>query len=247
MPAPRFEVIKNHIVAKVENGQWRSGQIVPSENQLAKSFDVSRMTARRALTELTNAGVLERRQGVGTFVTQQLPTGSLLEIRSIAKEISDRGHTHIAEILALEEKRANEFIAEQLNINIGTTVFFSRLCHFEENTLKRRQVIQVEERFVIPSVAPDYLTQDFTQQTPSAYLSSISPLSEADHWVEAVMPNKQLQTWLEISEKIPCLKLSRRTYSASNSQRTRRIVNFAVLFHPGDKYRLGGHLDLVTD
>jgi len=248
MPEPRFEVIKKHIVNKVEKGLWLPGNAVPSENQLAEKFLVSRMTARRALTELTESGVLERRQGAGTFVAEQLPTGSLLEIRNIADEINDRGHQHIAEVLELEEKLATEHVALQLSIEKGTPVFFSRLRHIEQDTLGKQTAIQVEERFVIKDVAPDYLKQDFTQITPSAYLSAISPLSEADHWVEAVLPDKNIQTWLNIATTTPCLKLSRRTFSyrAGKTKRQKQIVNFATLYHPGDKYRLGGHLVSIT-
>ena len=101
MAAPRYEVIKKHIVSKVEKGLWLPGHTVPSENQLAEKFAVSRMTARRAVTELTEAGVLTRVQGSGTFIAEQLPTGSVLEIRTIDAEILDRGHTHRAEVLTL--------------------------------------------------------------------------------------------------------------------------------------------------
>ncbi|MDX1341049.1 MAG: UTRA domain-containing protein [Reinekea sp.] len=242
MAAPRFETIKKHIIAKVEKGQWQPGDAVPSENALAEQFSVSRMTARRALTELTDAGVLQRTQGAGTFVAEQLPTGSLLEIRNIADEIMERGHRHLAEVLELTELPASSLIAAQLGIAPDSVVFFSRLRHFEEDTRNQRHAIQVEERFVLPAVAPDYLQQDFTAQTPSAYLSSLSPLSEADHWVEAVMPDSALQAWLNISPTTPCLKLSRRTIGLQRGLRKKQIVNFAMLYHPGDKYRLGGHL-----
>jgi GntR family histidine utilization transcriptional repressor len=248
MPKPRFEVIKKHIVTKVEKGQWVPGDAVPSENALAEQFKVSRMTARRALTELTEAGVLERRQGAGTFVAEQLPTGSLLEIRNIRDEVQDRGHTHIAEVLNLKRVKATEPVANALNIDIGSDLFFSRVRHFEVDTLNNKSAIQVEERFINPIVAPNYLKQDFTLQTPSAYLSSLSPLTEADHWVEAVMPDNQMAQWLNMNSKTPCLKLSRRTYSFQeklankNSKAKKTIVNFAMLYHPGDRYRLGGHL-----
>ncbi len=242
MATPQYELIKKHIIAKVEQRHWQPGDAVPSENALSEQFSVSRMTARRALTELTEAGVLERAQGAGTFVAVQLPTGSLLEIRNIADEITERGHVHIAEVLELGEKPVDALTASHLGIEAGASVFFSRIRHFEEDTLGHRHAIQVEERYVLPSVAPEYLQQDFTSVTPSQYLSSLSPLSEADHWVEAVMPDSAMQAWLNIGAETPCLKLSRRTFGLQRGQRETQLVNFAVLHHPGDKYRLGGHL-----
>lgn len=244
MTAPRYEVIKKYIVSKVEKGLWLPGHAVLSENQLAEKFAVSRMTARRAVTELTEAGVLSRVQGSGTFVAEQLPTGSVLEIRTIDAEIEDRGHTHRSEVLTLNTQAAPKRIAFELGINEGDDVFFSRVLHFEVNTQGDEFPIQLEERFVNCEVAPNYLDQDFSEVTPSAYLSSVSPLSEADHWIEATLASKAQQKWLGISDQTPCLKLSRRTYSSktNDSKRKIKVVNFATLYHPGNRYRLGGHL-----
>ncbi|MBU2864675.1 UTRA domain-containing protein [Reinekea forsetii] len=244
MATPRFEVIKKHIIGYIEQGDWRPGDAVPSENQLAEQFEVSRMTARRALTDLTEAGVLERVQGAGTFVAEQLPTGSLLEIRNIADEIHERGHKHIAKVICLEQRTVTEAETKLIGLPVGAAFFYSQVKHIEEDTLGHQEVIQLEERYVNSEVAPDYLQQDFTQITPSAYLTSVSPLSQADHWVEAILAPTNIEQKLEISTGTPCLKLSRRTYSFRQNPSTKQkfIVNFAVLYHPGPGYRLGGHL-----
>jgi GntR family histidine utilization transcriptional repressor len=244
MVLPRFAVIKDYLYQQIESGQWLPGAAVPSENQLAEQFSVSRMTARRALTELTQVGLLTRSQGAGTQVAEQLPTGALLEIRNIADEIAERGHQHRADVLALNEVPCPAVIAQQLGLVPDTAVFFSRIRHLEVDRHGQATAIQLEERYVIKAIAPGYLEQDFSRQTPSAYLSAISPLSEADHWVEAVMPSAAVQDWLSLSAETPCLKLSRRTSSVrlGKVKKQQQIVNFAILYHPGDKYRLGGHL-----
>ena len=134
MPKPRFEVIKNHVLQKIHKGQWQPGDAVPSENQLAEKFAVSRMTARRALSELTENGVIERIQGAGSFVAEQLPTGSLLSIRNIADEIVERGHEHHAEVLILEEQRVTEANHHLLALPVNSTLWFSRVLHCENGT-----------------------------------------------------------------------------------------------------------------
>ena len=82
MPTPKFTQIKQFIVDKIRSGLWLENQRVPSENELAKQFAVSRMTARRALSELTDTGILTRSQGLGTFVASFKSQSSLLEIKS---------------------------------------------------------------------------------------------------------------------------------------------------------------------
>ena len=64
----RYIQVKNHILDGIRDLKWLEGERVPSENELVKACDVSRMTARRAVKELTLDGVLFSRQGKGTFV-----------------------------------------------------------------------------------------------------------------------------------------------------------------------------------
>ncbi|SUH67045.1 histidine utilization repressor [Salmonella enterica subsp. enterica serovar Madelia] len=76
----------------------------------------------------------------------------------------------------------------------------------------------------------DYLTQDYRQTTPHAYLSRIAPLTEGEHIVEAVRATAQECAWLTIKEHEPCLLIRRTTWSAS------RIVSHARLLFPGSRY-----------
>ena len=91
-PLPRYQRIKQFIRERIEQGEWPTAYQVPSEHKLCEQFDVSRMTARKALQELTAEGVLVRAQGLGTFVAEAKPQSSLLEVRNIADEIRERGH-----------------------------------------------------------------------------------------------------------------------------------------------------------
>ncbi|WP_394129159.1 histidine utilization repressor [Shewanella maritima] len=231
MALAKFAEIKQHILTQIEEGQWQENAKVPSENQLAESFHCSRMTARRALTELVEAGVLTRTQGLGTFVAGIKSQSSLLNIRNIADEIKQRGHGYSVQQVALTEIKAAAPIAIALGLTEGDPVYYSVLIHCEQS-----RPLQVEERFVNPALIPDYLVQDFTEQTPHEYLSQVAPLTEASHTIEAILAHPQLQQWLAISANEPCLQILRRTWSRKG------VVSFARLVHPGSKFRLGGHL-----
>ena len=111
MATPKFTIIKKHICDSIESGLWAQHSKVPSENELAEQFSVSRMTARRALQELTEQGLLIRSQGAGTFVATFKSQSSLLEIRNIADEIHDRGHQHSAVQLCLKSVEVDEEVA----------------------------------------------------------------------------------------------------------------------------------------
>jgi len=238
MTQPRYMEIKNYLLEQIEHGLLVAGSKVASENKLSAQFSVSRMTARRALDELADAGVLSRSQGLGTFVADPRPMSSMLEIRNIADEIQSRGHTCIVEVVMLEELAATEEQAAWLNLTFPQTVFHSVLVYFEN-----QQAIQFEDRYVNPLLVPDYLKQDFTAITPNEYLSKVAPLTEADHIVEAVLANSaaalKVAQHMDIAGDAACLKVTRRTFSKHG------VVSMASLIHPGDRYRLGSHIQIA--
>ena len=173
---PKFAQIKQHIIDNIRAGLWHENARVPSENALAEQFNVSRMTARRALSELTEAGILTRSQGLGTFVASFKSQSSLLEIRNIAEEVQGRNGQYSCTVLTLELIAAVAPIAIALAVEEEAPVFRSVIVHNENE-----QPLQVEERFVNPTLAPEYLDQNFELTTPHEYLSHVAPLTEARH------------------------------------------------------------------
>jgi len=228
--APIYARLKSAITDNVNNGIWVAEQRLPSEAEMVQALGVSRMTVNRALRELTAAGVLHRQQGVGTFVAPKKAHSALFEVHNIAQEIADRGHTHKVEILILQEVKASTDEALRLGVRTGEVIYKSELIHFEND-----QPIQLEERIVNASLAPDYSQQDFTKLTPYAYLNRIAPITEGEHLVEAVTANQHEASKLAIDMHQACLQIKRRTWS------NQQIVTSARLLSPGHLFHLFGH------
>ncbi len=229
---PRYQAIKQHIIDMIESGQWPAAYRVPSENELSLSFEVSRMTARRAVKELTDEGFLVRSQGVGTFVAEQRPQGSMMEIRNIADEIASRNQRYSCKILLLEEQPASSEVALALGVKEGSTLFCSIIVH-----CGNKMPLQWECRYVIPKFAPDYLNQDFSHLTPNAYLSQVAPITRGDHIVQAILPNDDVCAALDLKDKEACLQIKRRTWCRKG------VISYALLIHPGSRYQLGAELE----
>ena len=64
---PRYKMVRDHIIRNIRSGAWQADAKIPSENELVRELDVSRMTVNRALRELTAEGMLRRVQGLGSF------------------------------------------------------------------------------------------------------------------------------------------------------------------------------------
>lgn len=236
MKEPRYQKIKSFLLDEIEQGKLRPGDRVPSENRLARDFSVSRMTARRALHELADSGVLDRSQGAGSYVSETIASSSLLEIRNIADEITDRGHRHQCQVLLLEKCAASEKVARQMGLAQGESVLHSLMIHSENDI-----PVQWEERHVNPNLIPHYLEQDYCVKTSNAYLNEVAPLTEADHLIRAVAAEHEIAGKLQIEEGEPCLQITRVSRAKSG------VVAYTQLIHPGKRFSLGGHLDFQQE
>ncbi len=226
---PRYQQLKDLIIERISTGELLPSDRVPSENELVESEKVSRMTANRALRELNNEGYVERVAGRGTFVADYRSRSHLVEVHNIADEIERRGHAHSSQVVRQSRQRARGEVAKALHVEQGTEVFHLLLVHYENGA-----PIQIEDRHVLTSFAPDCLAQDFESVTPSAYLTGVAPLQEAEQVVRAGMPNAAVRQRLKIDESEPCLVIIRRTWSGGQP------VTFARLHHPGCRYELTG-------
>lgn len=231
-PEPLYQQVKRYILDKVDAGDWAPAQRIPSENELVRELGASRMTVNRALRELANAGRIERMQGVGTFVADPRPSLELLRIRNIADEIRARGHEYSNTVVEARAEPASGDVAEALVVPPGSEVFHTVLIHREDGV-----PVQLEDRYVNPEVAPDYLSIDFSETTPNEYLMRQAPLSEVEHTLEAVLPDERVRELLEIGADEPCLKLHRRTWSRG------LVASRAWLFHPGSRYRIAARFN----
>jgi GntR family histidine utilization transcriptional repressor len=229
---PRYQELKDLIIGRIASGELRPHDRVPSEHELVEAMKVSRMTANRALRELNDEGYVERVAGRGTFVADYRSQSHVLEVQNIADEITGRGHRHASTVVRQSRQHARGDVAKALQVEQGADVFHLLLVHYENGA-----PIQVEDRHVLASFAPECLEQDFEKVTPSAYLTTVAPLQEADHIVRAAMPNAAVRQHLQMKAGEPTLMVIRRTWSDG------RPVTFTRLHHPGSRYELTGRLE----
>ena len=223
-----YEQVKEFITRKIQDGSWPAGHRLPSEHDLVTQFGISRMTANRALRDLVEQGRIVRQAGVGSFVAENKPQSTLLQIANIASEIRTRGHSYGYTLLNAERIAASTDVAAWLGLRAGESVFHSLCLHLENGV-----PVQLEDRFVNPSAVPDFLAQDLSGTPPSEYLVRHVPFDEIEHLVDAVLPSPEQAHQLSMPATEPCLLLTRRTW-------TRQVpVTWVRCLHPSSRYRLG--------
>jgi GntR family histidine utilization transcriptional repressor len=227
-PEPIYQQIKKTIQQRIASGQWQAGQKLPSENELVGALEVSRMTINRALRELTQEGLIRRVHGIGSFVAETPRHASLIELQDIALEIARDGKQHRSWVLHQATIAADAKIAAQLELPIGSWVFYVSAVHYQDEL-----PIQLESRFVNPATMPHFMEQDFNRITTTAYLLEQFKPDEMEHRVSAMMPDPQTSELLAMQGSQPCLQLTRRTWHQQ------QVVTYVTLTYPGDRYELG--------
>jgi GntR family histidine utilization transcriptional repressor len=227
-PEPIYQQIKKTIQQKITAGEWTAGQKLPSENDLVVALEVSRMTINRALRELTQQGLINRVHGLGSFVAETPRHASLIELQDIALEIEQRGKRHTSRVLALKTIEASAEVAEQMGIIVAAPVYNLCAVHLQDDT-----PLQLEMRYVNPQVVPEFINQDFTHSTSTAYLLEQFQPDEMEHIVRACLPDAHSCEQLLMNAGEPCLQLTRRTWKSD------QVITYVTLTYPGDRYDLG--------
>jgi GntR family histidine utilization transcriptional repressor len=239
VPAPGmalYQQIKDYISRKIQDGSWEPGHRLPSEHELVSQFGMSRMTVNRALRELSEQGRIVRVAGVGSFVAEEKPQSTLLQIADLADEIRRRGHDYRWEMIAVERVSASMEVATWLDLQMGESVFHAVCVHMENDV-----PIQLEDRYVNPRVVPDFAQQDFAELPPSKYLTRNVPYDQMEHVVDAVLPTPEQAEQLEMPVGHPCLQLTRRTWTRGMPVTVVRFLHPASRFRLGSRFRTDGN------
>ena len=228
-----YQQVKDSIRQRIHAGHWQPGHRIPSEHELVAELGISRMTVHRALREMAQHGLLVRQPGVGTFVAEPPAQAGLVQISSIAAAAAARGHAYQCDLVALGRESATLEVASALGLCTGDPVFHA-VCVHRENGVP----MQLEDRFVNPAAAPDFIHQDFSASGFSEYLLRTVPLDEVEHGVDAVLPTAKEAERLAIRPDQPCLVLTRRTWAGA------QVVTLVRCVHPGARYRLSSRFQV---
>lgn len=128
LPVPLYFQLKEALRKRIAAKEWKPGRRIPTEAELCEMYNVSRITARKALEELQNEGYLEKKQGKGTFVKNTIIEQKLGKLYSFSEELKKSGVQEITRMIEFEVVAADEEVATGLHIGLGEPVFkISRL------------------------------------------------------------------------------------------------------------------------
>ncbi|HLZ22079.1 MAG TPA: GntR family transcriptional regulator [Ktedonobacterales bacterium] len=233
-PIPRYHQLKEILREKIRSGEWKPGDLIPSERELSETYRISRMTARQAITDLVNEGVFYREQGRGTFVTRNKITQQLIRLTGFTEDISARGQHPSAQVLSAEMSPADEFTAERLRIAPGTLIFCLQRLRLADGEPLAIEFSQLHFKGCERLVDEDLEQQSLYRLLESKYGL---PLMEAEQELEAGLAGNEEAALLKISPASSVLFIRRTTYTDRNQP-----IEYAKSVYRGNKYIFYTHL-----
>jgi GntR family transcriptional regulator len=129
--SPLYQQIKTLIMQGLQSGEWKPGELIPSEMELAVRFKVSQGTVRKAIDELSSENLLVRRQGKGTFVASHHEPHAEFRFLRLKPDAGEATYPQ-TRIIELKRLRASSEIAQILAIRVSDpVVYFYRLQSFD--------------------------------------------------------------------------------------------------------------------
>ncbi|AUD64618.1 hypothetical protein BK011_02580 [Tenericutes bacterium MZ-XQ] len=223
---PLYVQVRNDMRYKIESGEWKEGEIIPSEKELTEQYGVSRVTIRTAIKALVQEQYLIRRAGYGTTVYKNKSSlSNFTMIRSFTNEMNEMGlpsKTMEAELKLIE---ADVTLASIFNINEGDKLY----------NLKRVRgtVIPIlfSDSYLLPVVKiPN--DQAVLKGSLYEYLASQNVYFNVfEEYISAVEAPKQIKNLLQIYDDTPQLKRKRFSYNESN-----RLIEYTETYYNSKHY-----------
>jgi|HigsolmetaGSP12D_1036236.scaffolds.fasta_scaffold02920_3 GntR family transcriptional regulator len=233
LPIPLYHQLKEIFNSKIESGEWRPGQLIPTENELIRKYQVSRTTVREAINALVNEGKLEKKQGRGTHVCKPKLEERLSRLSGFAEEMWSKGFVPGARLLETAETHAPSKVKETLLGNRdGTVLYIKRL------RLANDEPIAIEHSYWPLEIGQWFRDEDLSK---IAYYSVLEQrgiaLRDADELISARACSRKDAQLLGISEGDPLLRMERVTYSASGE-----AIEHTFTDYRSDRYTYRVHL-----
>ena len=222
-----YKRIRADIEKRILTGEWPPGHRIPFEHELVARYGCSRMTVNKALSELAQADLIERRRRAGSFVRRPQHQSAVLKIADIRAEITALGRGYGYELIGRKLRAATAADRDRLGVKKAGKVVAITCRHSADKV-----PFAVEDRLIDLSSVPEAATADFAREPPGSWLLHHVPWTEAEHSISAIVADEPTATALDTAIGAPCLVIDRHTW------RSARTLTAVRLVYPGESHKL---------
>lgn len=219
-----------HLVATT----MRPGDALLGERQLEEQFGVSRITVRRAISDLVQDGALVRIKGKGTFVSHGL-VRSTLHLASFNEDMRAAGFEPSTRVINASTAVPPAAAADHLGLAPGEAAYRVRRLR-----LANGAPVSVDESWLPPALVPGLLSEDLTGSLYRALGAAGHPVQHAEQTVEAAAAPDETAALLDIEPGSPVLLFRRRSFTGQEDPGT--PIEYAVSTYRSDRYQVSMRL-----
>lgn len=208
---PLYRQIKGLITDSLVTGEWRPGEPIPSEIELASRYSVSQGTVRKAISELADENLVVRHQGKGTFVASHSEERSQFPYLSIAPD-KDALDALSAQMIDLRRIKLDSVSARKLGLSSGGSAFLIR------RTLTLNDELAIYEEIRLPAASFKGLTEEtidsFHCMLYSMYETGFNlRILYVEERLKAQLADDDVAARLEIEAGAPLMVIDRVAYT----------------------------------
>lgn len=192
---------------QINSRSYAAGQNLPSEHKLAHSFEVSRVTVRRALAALSEDGLIERRAGSGNVVSNRTPAGTpvAMDLNTLMPQLAEMGRNTTAKLLSFTYNAAPDFVATAMHLGENARVQTATRIRYADD-----QPFSHLTTYVPEAIAASYSENDLASLPLLTLLErSGVTIDSACQTVSATLASPELASALEIPVGTALLSLQR--------------------------------------
>ena len=226
---PLYYQIQHALMEKIQSGDLGQGDPIPSEDELSRTYQVSRMTARQALHGLKVNGYAFSEKGRGTFVTRPKLEKNIMHLQGFTQDMRQRGMTASSRLLEQSVVQATEDLREKLRLNPGEQVMRLRRLRLADGV-----PMALEESHVPVQRYPGLEHADFARGSLYTTLREQFGVrvGYADEIIEALPASREESELLTVPSRASILSISRLIFTTQETP-----IESACSRYRGDRYR----------
>lgn len=220
---PKAQLIAAEVRRRIVDREWRQGDRIPDEADLAVEFRVARATVNKALQLLADEGLLDRKRRAGTHVAINPVRKTTFNIPIIRKQIESAGMVYGHRVIAQRDSPIPEAVADRIGLPVGRVLTHLRAVHYGDG-----QPFQFEDRWINRAVLPQMTQADFRAVNANEWLVQNAPYLRADVDFSAANADARDARMLQVRRGQALLVLHRSTWNDQGPITTVRLA-----CHPG--------------
>ncbi|MEG5670078.1 GntR family transcriptional regulator [Enterobacter asburiae] len=199
---PMYRQIAEALREKINEGELKPGDALPTESSLQEAFNVSRVTVRQALKLLTEEQIVESIQGSGTYVKEERVNYDIYQLTGFYEKLADRNVDTHSEVSIFEVLKADAKLAEKLNLSHDDKVW-----HVKRVRFIKQKPVNLEETWMPLAMFPD-LTWEVMENSKYHYVEQIKKLviDRSEQELVPIMPSEEAIAALSLDPAKPILE-----------------------------------------